>query len=56
MEDDKKIEENENNIKNTNYKKEKDYFSTSLIILSIIVLGVIIVFSIFRFMWLILGG
>ena len=40
----------DNIVKEKELKKEKDYFSTSLIILSIFVFGLIILFSIFRFM------
>ena len=52
MVDNKNVDyaKDDNIVKEKELKKEKDYFSTSLIILSIIVFGVIIVFSIFRFM------
>lgn len=46
---DEEKEENLNIIEEKSEKKGKDYFSTSLIILSIIVIGLIIIFSLFRF-------
>lgn len=52
MVDNKNIDyaKDDNIVKEKELKKEKDYFSTSLIILSIFVFGLIILFSIFRFM------
>lgn len=52
MVDNKNVDcaKDDNIVKEKELKKEKDYFSTSLIILSIFVFGLIILFSIFRFM------
>lgn len=52
MVDNKNVDyaKDDNIEKEKELKKEKDYFSTSLIILSIFVFGLIILFSIFRFM------
>ena len=52
MVDNKNVDyaKDDNIVKEKKKKKEKDYFSTSLIILSIFVFGLIILFSIFRFM------
>lgn len=52
MVDNKNVDyaKDDNIVKEKELKKEKDYFSTSLIILSILVFGLIILFSIFRFM------
>ncbi len=52
MVDNKNVDyaKDDNILKEKELKKEKDYFSTSLIILSIFVFGLIILFSIFRFM------
>ena len=52
MVDNKNVDyaKDDNIVKEKELKKEKDYLSTSLIILSIFVFGLIILFSIFRFM------
>ena len=52
MVDNKNVDyaKDDNILKEKELKKEKDYFSTSLIILSIFVFGLITLFSIFRFM------
>lgn len=52
MVDNKNVDyaKDDNIVKEKELKKEKDYFSTSLIILNIFVFGLIILFSIFRFM------